>query len=108
MYRDDDMFLYFIKDGVDTIVGVDDAKAKDAGGIANTIASTHKKIQQDAFIKTHELKWIRNFGSIDTIDDYACRFNSSIKSICLSSTNEMEIGPKAFSDSALSTVVVDI
>ena len=56
MYRDDDMFLYFVKGGVDTIVGVDDAKAKAAGGIANTIASTHKKIQQDAFIKTHELK----------------------------------------------------
>ena len=108
VYRDDDMFLYFVIDGVDTIVGVDDIKAKDAGGIARTIASTHKKIQQDTFLKTHELKQIRNFGSIETIDDYAFRFNSSIKSICLSSTNEMEIGPKAFSDSALSTVVVDI
>ena len=108
VYRDDDMFLYFVKGGVDTIVGVDDTKAAAAGGIANTIASTHKKIQQDAFIKTHELKQIRNFGSIETIDDYAFRFNSSIKSICLSSTNEMRIGPKAFSDSALSTAVVDI
>lgn len=56
MYRDDDMFLYFVMGGVDTIVGVDDAKAKAAGGIASTIASTHKKIHQDAFLKTHELK----------------------------------------------------
>ena len=50
------MFLYFVNGGVDIIVGVDDTKAVAAGGIANTIASTHKKIQKDAFIKTHELK----------------------------------------------------
>ena len=50
------MFLYFVIGEVDTIVGVDDIKAKDAGGIARTIASTHKKIQQDAFLETHELK----------------------------------------------------